>query len=811
MHRLYSSSLTLTALALAPTALLAQEQSLPTVSEVEIVGPEHIHPDLIRLQLKTSAGRPFSMQELRDDERAITLMDQFMFVNSSIEQQPGNKLKVTFQVKELPYVGSVQFKGLGYWDRHDLPNKIKTRQGGYLNPFILEADRKTLIAHFRKERFVAAKIEVTQNVDATTGFVHVSFHVDLGQNVKVDQVHYTGLPEDVYAYFLNKIITNKPSKIFGTNGFQPQMLRWDRRTLANYIRDRGYLNASVDPITVDFYDGLRGSDERRRHGPSVVPDNELNNRVVLSVHVDAGERFHLGSVSFVGNTLASQEELTKAFEMEVGAIFDNKNVMRGINAAQRIIRNQGYPKSIIRRDTRIELANPEEGRDKNLVHLTLHVYEGKQYRIGRVDIDGNRVTKDAVIRRALRAYPGELYNQDKIDESMRQLRRVNLFNPAPPNPMRIDKFYDPMRRDEVDLRVRGEEQGTGQISANAAFSSVENFVFQISYSERNFDLLGLFKGTPRGGGQSLRSSFSWSEERTNFNVSWTNPHLFDGHYSLSTFVSQTEASLSSRDWDEDRFETGFTVGRNFLENDLFLSAGYSYAHRDIFNVDQDAPNDALSADDDSFTSNTFILRQKYDRLDIPQQPTRGFKLDARESLTGGPLSASDDYWEVTINADVFFPLKELPLGGTTTLHLGQENRWLRSLDDDDLVPFYQRYYGGGPAPRHRGYDNGRLGPTETNINNFSTRPGGTTYWMTTAELIHPLQGVPQGIHGLLFYDLGYVWGDDESTDLSDLRSAVGFGIRFPMQFPIALDYAWRLDNKDGEDKTQFHFSIGGVF
>ncbi len=811
MHRLYTTGLSAAALTLATTAIYAEEQREVIVSEVEIVGTEHIDADLIRLQLRTTKGLPFNLEHLREDERAITKMDQFVFLETRHEILPGNKIKIIIHVKELPYVGSITYKGVGYWDRSDLPRKIKTREGGYLNPFMIEADRRALVEHFRKERFAKAKIEVTQVIDSLTGFVDVTFNIDLGKKVKVDQVHYNGLPEGVYEYFINQRIINKPSKVFGPSAFQKQMLRWDRRTIANYIRDRGYLNASVAPITVDFYDGLRGSDPRRRHGPSVVPDNILNNRVVLTVDVEAGERFYLGSVSFVGNTLATEAELLEAFDMNIGDVFDNKEITAGIKEAQLIIRNQGYPRSVIRRDMRVELADPEKGIDKNLVHLTLHVVEGKQYNIGRVDIDGNRVTKDAVIRRALRSYPGDLYNEDKMQESIRQLKKVGLFNIAPPNPLRIDKFYDPTRPDEVDLRVRLEEIGTGEIRANAAFSSVENFIFQLSYAERNFDLLGLFKGRPRGGGQTLRSSVAFSEQQSNFNLSWSNPHVFDSPYSLSTFVTKADTSLSSNDWDEDRIDTGITFGRRFFDNDLLLSVGYAYSNREISDVDADAPNDAIASDGDTFELNSIIFRQRLSKLDFPMQPNRGWKVDARETLTGGFLSASDEYWELSINADAFFPVAHSPLGGTTRIHVGQENRWLRALDDDDSIPFYSRYSGGGPAPRHRGYDSGDLGPRETNINGFETRVKGTTYWQSTVELIHPLQGVQMGLQGILFYDLGYVWAEDESMDLSDLRSAAGFGIRFPMQFPIALDFAWRLDDKDDEDRSQFHFSIGGIF
>ncbi|NRA38327.1 MAG: BamA/TamA family outer membrane protein, partial [Planctomycetes bacterium] len=526
---------------------------------------------------------------------------------------------------------------------------------------------------------------------------------------------------------------------------------------------------------------------------------------------------YLGDVSFVGNSIVNEEELRSAFAPQRNDVFDNKVVTANIANVQRIIRNYGYPKAFIRRDMRIELPTAENELEYPLVHLTLHVYEGKKYRIGRVDINGNRITKDAVVRRALHVYPGDDYKEDNIQESIRQLRRIGLFKVKPPNPVRIAQFYAPTRPDEVDLHVQVEEDGTGEIRSNAAYSSVQNFVFQISYQERNFDLLGLFGGKARGGAQIFKASATTSEQATSFNLSWTNPHLYDGPYSFSTFVTRSEQSLDTADWDEDLIETGAVIGRLFLNNDLLLSLGYTYSNRFIYNVQANAPEDALAANNTTFDLNSISFRQRYSRLDIPRQPTSGYKIDLRETITGGPLSASDEFVELYANIDVFFPIFDSDLGGTTRIHLGQENRWMDPINDTPEVPFYRRIRGGGPSPRHRGFEAGHLGPIELNTTNPLLEPtylGGTTKWLTTLELIHPLQGYQSGIQGLIFYDLGNVWGVDESANLRDLRSAAGFGIRFPMAFPIALDFAWRLDDKTNgflEKSSQFHFSIGGVF
>ena len=167
------------------------------------------------------------------------------------------------------------------------------------------------------------------------------------------------------------------------------------------------------------------------------------------------------------------------------------------------------------------------------------------------------------------------------------------------------------------------------------------------------------------------------------------------------------------------------------------------------------------------------------------------------------------YLSLEAEGDLFVPLLESNLGGVTYLRVAQRARHLDPIGDSDVTPFYDRLYGGGPAPKHRGFDRFDLGPQEVNANGFNSVLGGDTELLTTLELSFPIQGTNDGLRFVLFSDIGQVWGADENVSTSDMRYAVGMGLRFPNTFPVQFDFAWLLDREPGESSTQFHFTIAG--
>lgn len=769
-----------------------------TVGKVVIEGTRRVHQDRIRFVLSTRPGRKLDQQALADDLKAIERMGPFN--NVQVVFDPAERA-VIFRVTELPYIGSLEWEGLDYFKRSEVEKIVQSKAGGDCNPLILDSDLRTIKSHFQEKGYRFVQVQVRQK--AADGAVSVTFTVDLGSEIQVGRVVYKGLPSQIPTKILDSALLNPPGQ-----PYHPELMSLDQGSVLRTLQDQGWLDAKLKATHCEVFDYVRPLEARRRHGPDLVSDGLLNDAVVITYDLEPGERYSLGEVSFIGNNVASSEELREAFSLPAGHPFRAMDIQQAIDRSQRVIRNQGYARCEFRPDRRLD-------RQKHLAHLTLHILEGRQYRIGRIDIHGNNGTKDAVVRRAVQLKPGDLWNDDALDESRRQIHRTDLFNSAPDRPLSIGSRVagevgrpPEDRPDEADLDIRLEEQSTGSIQFQLGYSSSVGIFLEGGYTERNFDLLGtLTKGWRgyRGGGQTLGFDITWSTQRTGARVVWTNPHVLDGPYFLTSSMTRSDSSI--RDWREVRMVPALTIGRRFFNNDLLLSGTYRYTDLAIKRTYDNATNDALDASEKYFL-NTVGLTQAYDRLDSPRLPTRGFRLEASEMFTGKPLPASYSYWEYILEGHGFVPLYQGEQGGTTFFHIGATWKQLNNFSSEDYIPFFSRYYGGGPAPMHRGFSYAELTPHEWNRNGRWSRVGGTTDLLITSEIQVPIQDANDGLRFVLFADHGNVWGASQPITWGSMRTAAGFGIRFPIQIPVALDFAWLLDPQDGDSQTQIQFTMG---
>ena len=773
------------------------------VVDVVVEGTKRIHPDRVINRLQTRVGQAWNEAALNDDVRTIEEMGAFANTTKSVELVGPGQVRVIFRVRELPYVGEVVLDGIGYFARQSVEKVLTVRKGSYLNPMLVEADRRAIQANLRTKQYLNATVTALKEVDETSGIGTVTYRIDLGERVIVARTLYEGLPPGAFKYFIDQELINSPGRVF-----QPDMLELnDVDTVARHLQDLGYLDAQITQHRVEFFDEVPAFEERARNGPKLVPEGRFNNRAVITYWVDAGPRYRLRNVRFLGNTVVTEEALREAFALPRGNWFNRNELERAKREALGLVRNRGYAQSILVEDPVADLETHE-------IDLTLELVEGDRYVVGRVDIDGDIKTKDAVVRRSMRLLPGDLWSDEKRDRSLRQLGREGVFTNNRAIPNRISPLYETKRPHPadpdlqlVDLLAEVSEERTGSFGFNLGYTTAVGLVGQVTFTERNFDLWGLLTGEGwRGAAHRLNASAQWSEDSTELRLSWSNLHLMDSDYQLATiFVRKDSSAL---DWDERRLTSTVRLGRNFLDNDLSLRAEYSYIDLKIDDIDADANNDALAANEKYFI-NQLGLSQEYNQLDNSFIPTRGWRIKLDQTLNGAFADhvSSDEYYRLDAEFDGFVPLFDSDLGGTTYVHFSQKLRRLEAIGDSDEVPFYDRLYGGGPTPRFRGFESYDLGPFQINDNGFSARKGGNREWLSTLELSVPLQGTQTGIRGIVFADAGQVWDEEENFSLNDLRYSAGVGVRFPAQFPVAFDYAWLLDAESGEDRTQFHFSI----
>ncbi len=829
--------------ACASVTVQAAEPTLQ-ISAVDVVGAKHVHPDRVRFIVDVRQGRTYAASQLQqavaDDVRAIEKMGPFTSVKADLTYgDDGRTVSVRYTFTELPYVGDVryetfdrvvrrgydwrpagpdevnaEFDAVGYFDRDKLKKLVDTKPGMYLNPLLVENDRRALLRKLQDDGHRYARVIVeTPEID---GSVTVIFRIDTSQQIEVGKVVINGLPAGISWRVFEPGVYN-PGGLFNDTGkpYQPELVALDEGSIIRTLQDLGWLDAKLISTRRELTDYVRPTEERRRHGSDLAPDGEYDDRVVLVYDVEPGQRYRLGKVDFLGNTVAPSADLLEAFAMPEGAWFkrldlygDPREERRGrdyakalgaIERSRRVISNQGYARCDVGVDRRLNTTD-------HIVDLTIHVTEGGRYKVGRVDVHGNLVTRDAVIRRALALNPGDRWNDDQIDESRRQIERTGIFagRGAQPRPLKLEPQFPDDRPGEVDLQVDIDEKPTGSLRFELGFSSASGVFGSVGYSEGNFDLLGVLTGHAyRGAGQTLSFDVYASQERRSVTTSWTNPHVLDGPYELT--VSANRSDGSPYEWSELRLGGSVSLGRRFLRNDLALGTTYGYFDLNTTSVGSNAANDVVEG---HFYQNSLGLYQTYDRLNDRQLPTSGYLMKLSETAYGKPLPGTGDYTELSGSADSYVPLYEGDDGGVTYFRLLGRYKQLNSGGDTPTAPFFARYRGGGQAPRHRGFGDYELSPKQVNLNGRVANVGGTKDALISAEVSFPVMGTNDGIRLVAFTDYGNVWGNDEDVRLTDMRTAVGFGIRFPISLPVSLDFAWLVDRQPGDSASQVHFGLG---
>ena len=836
MKRLVASLLFVGALSAADPVL--------QVTDVVIEGAAHVHPDRVRFIVDARPGRSYSLPQLQqavaDDVKAIEKMGPFTAVRSELRYgDDGKSVVVVYRFKELPYIGEVRFEtwrrvarrgyevrpadasdptsfydALGYFDKDKLQKVVETRPGSYLNPILVESDRRAILRKLLDDGHRYARVEMeAEDKEGTTAIV---FRVDIGQNVEVGKVIIENLPDGVSMRAFEPSAFN-PAGLFNAVGrpYQADLVQLDEGTIIRVLQDLGWLDAKLIATRREISDYVRPNEDRRRHGADLVPDAQFNDRAVLIYTIDPGARYKLGKVTFVGNTVATGDELLEAFGMPEGAWFkrvdlegdpredrrgrDRFKALGAIERSRRVISNTGRARCRFNPDRRLDTVN-------HIVDLVIHVDEGGIYHIGRLDVHGNRVTRDAIVRRAMSLNPGDLWNDDELDDSRRQIERTGIFadRSRPPRPLRLDPQFPDDKPGIVDLKVEVDEQPSGSLRFEVGYSSASGFFGQLEYTEHNLDMLGVLSGQAfRGGNQDLSFSLYGSQNRKSISSTWTNPHVFDGPYATS--ITGFRSDADPYEWREIRIGGSGSVSRSFLRNDLAVGVTYGYTDLEVTDAQADAANNVVEK---HYFWNSVGLFQSYDRLDNRLMPTSGYLLKASQTANGRPLPGSSAWAEYIEAGDGYLPLHETDDGGVTFVHLGGRFRTTQSLDGEP-VPFFARYRGGGPAPRHRGFEPGRLSPTEMNAKGYESRVGGVRDLLTTAEISFPVMGTNDGIRIVNFVDYGNVYDEGERITLGSLRAAAGFGVRFPIQLPVSIDFSWLLGPRhEGEAGSQIHFGLG---
>jgi outer membrane protein insertion porin family len=460
-------------------------------------------------------------------------------------------------------------------------------------------------------------------------------------------------------------------------------------------------------------------------------------------------------------------------QLKKGDIFDVSKFRKDVLQVTEIYSMKGYAYADVNPRTKVD--------DKSgTVDLEMVINRGDKVYVGEINVVGNVVTRDNVIRREFRMKEGELYNSAKLDRSKNRISNLGFFE---------DVKMDTRRGNEpdlIDIDTVVTERPTGSLSIGAGFSSVENLIFNASISKDN-----LF-----GRGQKLVFSTQLSSTRLDFNLSFTEPRIFDSTISFGVDAFRQDSDFFS--FDSSNSGGGLRLGKQLGEYD-WAGINYRFERVKISGVN---PADATEfLRNETRTTSRISPTYVWDSRDNFLNPTRGWRHRLAFDFAGGPLGGSDF---VKMNYDGSYQRKVI---GKLVAMARMRASYGQGYNGDTL-PSFERYFLGG-ANNLRGFTIRDVGPQNGNTDPL----GGNQSLLFNLELQYPLT---REFRIFTFYDRGNIWdsgpgaGGGQYMDLGDMRHSIGAGLRFISPFgPIGVAYGIKLDQKTGETSGEFHFSAGG--
>lgn len=723
------------------------------VSSVAPAGNVRIDSGAILRKISSKPGDLYNPAQLREDLKAVFSMGYFDNVEIVANDTDKGK-EIIFQVKEKPVIKRVLISGTDAIDEKDVRDAATVMPNTILNPTRLNEAVQRINDLYKSKGFYNTRTTVSISYPSEDS-AEVQFTVDEGKKVFIGKILFEG-NKSFSNKELQKVIEtstrNWLSWITDTGVLKMDLLQQDTARIGAFYSNNGFLEAKVGEPTVE------------------QQDDEL----VITFYIEEGPRFRVGTVDIRGDLIESKEQLISRLKIR-DEEFLNRQVLRNDNLMLTdLYAEHGYAFAEAR-------PKVEKAPDSNRVDIVLDIDQGPLVYFNRVEIKGNTRTRDNVIRRDLAVTEGGIFNSKAVRESTENLNRLGFFEEVSVTPQPT------MSEDRMDVIVDVKEQSTGQFSVGAGYSSSDNLLFMAEISENNL----------MGTGNRLALAANLSSVTTRFNLSYTDPRIFDTKVlaGIDLFNWMREYD----DYTKDTWGGSVRLGHSLFEK-WRISYGYTYADTDLSDISENA-SIIIRRSQDIHVKSSFRVAVSRDTRNRFYDATSGSVNIASVEYAGGVLGGDAEFTKLEGSSSWLFPL---PLD--SVFHVkGAAGQIFEN--EDDKLPVYEHFYLGG-LNSIRGFKSSYVSPKDPVTDE---RIGGDKMWYTNIEVIFPLFK-EMGLKGVVFVDFGNVYAVEEDWEFDKIKKATGLGFRWlsPMG-PLRLEWGYNLDPDPDEDTSVWDFSIGGVF
>jgi len=783
--------------------LLGQEEPLSvTVDSIVVRGHSRYSAEGIQRLAQIRVGEVVNGPDIQESIQRLFSTGEFSDVQ--IRVTPYAPAIFFIDVVERPVVGRYSFEGLKHASHSTIADSVGLIGGGALDPSKLIRAQAMILKVLGQEGFPRATVDTSLAPDPSgLDQLDVIFRVNEGPRLALVRVEIEGNEALTDAQVRSSMSTVEE----GFFWYKPGELHRDeyRADLTDripaYYGKHGYIDLEIvgDTITVDTLTGKGRIQIRVREGEQYL---------VRLFEIEGNRRFPTSRLEEYYAPVRDGELTPERLESGDLPAFDETAFEKATMDIADLYRDAGYLQVRVMPEV---VRNPPDSAGLNpTVDVRLRIQEFNPAYIRTVSIVGNDYTHDRVIRKILLTLPGDIYSQQRLIQSVRNIQSLGFFETLPPDEA---IQISPREDGDIDIVFRVKERQTGNVNFGMSAAAVSGLAGFIGYDQPN-----LF-------GQAKIGHFRWlfGARTQDIEISYTDPELFGSRYSATLGLQSSRDRFQSFDLGTRRktggfFELGIPLFPLQVRSTR-LFVGYSLFRESVSDLDAFG----LGPDSEGLitqgTRSTVSVRLVRDTRVGGLFPTGGNRNQIAFRKTGGFLGGDGDYNTWLFDSEWFSRVAQIGGGpGSVPIEVVASLNFKAGLVFGDNPFFVERYFVGGTqvGQRVRGYEEATitpLGHVPRNAPVNSLARVGESYFTTSAMFGIKLT---DNIFASTFVDAGNLWSSAAEFNPTDLLVGAGVGVSLVTPFgPVGLDYAYGFDRRDvlgrPDPGWQLHFRFGQLF
>ena len=722
------------------------------IKEIKIDGNQRVSSETVKVFSGVKKNSDLNEYQLNDILKKLYSTNYFKNVSINID----NNILYIF-VDENPIIQTLLFEGLkNKRILETLSEQIEMREKSSFVESKVKRDEEKITNILRTNGFYFSKVSTKLNYN-DNNTVDLIYDINLGEKAFIKKITFIG-DKKIKDNKLRKIIISEEAKFWKVLSSKKFLdinrIKLDEKLLVNYYKNKGYYNISVESSSA-----------------KVIDDKDFE----LIFNINAGKKYYFGNIDLnipVDYSIDSFNEIIKTQKDMEGQVYSLNKIKKILKKIDEIV--------LLKEFEFINAKYTETIKD-NEINFLIKLEESEKFYIERINLFGNFITSENVIRNSMIVDEGDPFNEILINKSINQIKARRIFKT-------VDKIVTDGSSDKTKIiNITVEEQATGEISAGAgAGTSGQTVSFGIR--ENNY----------MGTGVKLDANLSVSDTGIDGIFTVNNPNYKNSDKSLITSIEATKLDQMSK-FGYKTNRTGFSIGTSFEQyDDVYFSPSFSNYFESL--KTSSTASDAKKKQKGDYFDSSFNYGLTLNKLNQNFQPSSGSKSSFYQAI---PIYSDDFSFTNSFDYVKYFSPNENAIISIRVLA-----KSINSLAGDD-VRISKRIY--LPGKRLKGFESGKVGPKDGSDFIGGNFASALNFATTLPGLFSDLENIDFS----LFFDAGNVWGVDYNSALdnnSKIRSSTGLAVDWLTPIgPLSFSFSQPITKSSTDITENFRFDIGTTF